>query len=112
MDDQREILFRGANKRTDDYYQNQVFEEQVGQLRQTVGVLKQVSNEIGFELERQNRFMDSLKDNLGKSNELVSKLLSNVNKLFEATGLSPTTLTFLFAVGVVLFLWFYFKLYA
>ena len=111
MSDKRELLFRGA--RADDQNIDQYDDgEQVRTLRSTIGALKQVSNDLGTELDRQNALLDNMHQGINTSSAIISRLLEGMDKVYKATGLGPTTLTFLFAVGLVLFLWAYWKFYA
>ena len=111
MSEKREILFRGAradDPNIDQYDDN----EQIRSLRETVGALKQVSTELGNEFDRQNKLLDNMHQGMTTSSLIINRLLEGVDKVYKATGLGPTTLTFLFTVGLVLFLWAYWKFYA
>ena len=108
---ERDLLFRGA--RTDDPMNDQYDDnEQIKSLRATVGALKQVSTELGNEFDRQNKLLDNMQSGMTTSSLIINRLLQGVDKVYQATGLGPTTLTFLFTVGLVLFLWAYWKFYA
>lgn len=105
--------YRGSrNNKYDESPLVDQFDDQVNTLQQTIGTLKQVSHALGDELEKHNALLDQMRESYLKSENLVKNLLQSVDQIFKATGLSPTTLTFLFAVGVVVFLWFYWKIYA
>ncbi|EAY22374.1 SNARE domain containing protein [Trichomonas vaginalis G3] len=105
-------IFRGNKQADPENPLVDQFDDQVDTLQQTIGALKQVSNALGEELERHNTLLDQMQNSFQKSEDLVNRLLSGVDEIFKKTGLSPTTLTFLFVLGVILFLWLYWKIFA
>ena len=111
MDDKRELLFRGAKagENFNDQYDDT---EDVNNLRTTIGALKQVSADMGNELERHNAMLDNMQEGMGAGQAILSKLLKGMDQVYQATGLSPTSLTFIFSFGVVIFLWAYWKFFA
>lgn len=87
------------------------YNDRVNQLRSSVKTLHMVSDEIGKEIDKQNRILDSLADGILKGQNVINKLLMGVDNLFKNTEFSPMTMTFLFTIFVIIFLWIYYKLH-
>lgn len=85
------------------------YENEINDLRGTIKALGSVSTEIGKEIEKQNSLLDQLNDDFERGKIQVQKLLKKINDIFNASGLSPMTLTIIFIFGVLVFLWLYWK---
>jgi hypothetical protein len=74
--------------------------------------MDQVSHAIHDELESHNRFLEGMADRYHQGMDAVGMLVEKMKALWRSTGSSPMMMTMLFCGGVVLFLWFYWKIRA
>lgn len=86
--------------------------DDVEEILSEVKILDQVSKAIGKELEEQNKLAAQMNGNYQAALNVVQNLMGNIRKLAGAAGISPMTLTLLFVIGVVIFLWIYWKIRA
>ena len=82
---------------------------EVENMMETVKVIGEVSKAIGEEIDAQNRFIADMKQRYEKGLNALSNLLDGMKRLAVSSGVSPMTMTMLFVLAVILFLWLYWK---
>ena len=87
-------------------------DSEINEMLGTVKVLGQVSKAIGEEIEDQNRLLAQMSARYQQASAVIRNVVDSVKRLLTVAGMSPMTLTMLFVVGVVVFLWFYWKIRA
>jgi hypothetical protein len=84
---------------------------EVEELHTSVKALGQVSRAIRAELDAHNQLLEGMADRYHQSMSAVGNLLVGLKGLVDSTGLSPMTLTVLFAAALMVFLWLYWKIH-
>ena len=85
---------------------------EVEEMLSTVNVIGQVSKAIGEEIDAQNRFIAEMGNRYQQGLDAIQNLLGGMKRVFASSGMSPMTMTMLFVIAVILFLWIYWKIYA
>ena len=82
---------------------------EVENMMETVKVIGEVSKAIGEEIDAQNRFIADMNQRYEQGLNALSNLLDGMKRLAVSSGVSPMTMTMLFVLAVILFLWLYWK---
>lgn len=82
---------------------------EVENMMETVKVIGEVSKAIGEEIDAQNRFIAEMNQRYEQGLNALSNLLDGMKRLAVSSGVSPMTMTMLFVLAVILFLWLYWK---
>lgn len=82
---------------------------EVENMMETVKVIGEVSKAIGDEIDAQNRFIAEMNQRYEQGLNALSNLLDGMKRLAVSSGVSPMTMTMLFVLAVILFLWLYWK---
>ena len=95
----------------EDYTEDE-WNKDIKDLHQTIKTVGYISEEMGNEIRKQNELLDRHTIQYQRGVSALQDLNEKLKKIFGMTNYSPMTLMFFFTIGVIVFLWIYWKISA
>ena len=95
-----------------EFYTEDQWNQDIKDLHQTIQAVGYISDEMGNEIRKQNELLDRLTLQYQEGVNALQRLNEKLKKIFGMSNYSPMTLMFFFTIGVIIFLWFYWKFMA